>query len=56
MLAGITGASVAHTDENVDVATDDARARWVVTVAAYAHGWEPAEQDVSRIRLQPTTP
>jgi hypothetical protein len=42
--------------ERVDVAASDARARWVTEVAAYAHGWEVADEDASRMGLRPATP
>jgi coenzyme F420-0:L-glutamate ligase/coenzyme F420-1:gamma-L-glutamate ligase len=56
LLGDPAGGEVTRTADSVVVATDDVRTRWVVEVAAYAHGWEVAGQEPSRIRLRPTTP
>jgi coenzyme F420-0:L-glutamate ligase / coenzyme F420-1:gamma-L-glutamate ligase len=55
LLIGLTGAAVTTTEETVEVVTDDPRTHWVVGVAAYAHGWEVAGQEPSRIRLRRAT-
>jgi hypothetical protein len=39
----------------VEIEEIDARARWVVEVAAYAHGWEATTMGVSGVRLLPAT-
>jgi coenzyme F420-0:L-glutamate ligase / coenzyme F420-1:gamma-L-glutamate ligase len=55
LLAGLTGAEVVASPDEVTVRTDDQRMRWVAEVAAYAHGWESDDLG-SRIRLRPVTP
>jgi coenzyme F420-0:L-glutamate ligase / coenzyme F420-1:gamma-L-glutamate ligase len=56
ILASLTGAEVDLDSGSLAVVTDDARARWVVEVAAYAHGWRVAGTDPSRILLRPGSP
>jgi len=56
LLADLTGEQVAQAGDSVDVSGDDPRTRWVTEVAAYAHGWEVADEEPSRIRLRPGTP
>jgi coenzyme F420-0:L-glutamate ligase/coenzyme F420-1:gamma-L-glutamate ligase len=56
VLAGLVGAPVDPADDGLVVDAGDPRARWAVEVAAYAHGWEVAALDGSRIRLRPSTP
>jgi coenzyme F420-0:L-glutamate ligase/coenzyme F420-1:gamma-L-glutamate ligase len=56
VLAGLTGTEVGRGDDAVVVTTDDSRAGWMVEVAAYAHGWEVATREASRIRLRPVAP
>ncbi|HET8665382.1 MAG TPA: coenzyme F420-0:L-glutamate ligase [Nocardioides sp.] len=64
LLRGLLG-ETAHsevTQEHGDVAvvTGEPQARWVAEVAAYAHGWEVADDldtpEPSRVRLRPGTP
>jgi coenzyme F420-0:L-glutamate ligase / coenzyme F420-1:gamma-L-glutamate ligase len=55
LLGDLTGTEVTRTADAVLMATDEPRARWVAEVAAYAHGWEVAGQEPSRIRLRPAT-
>ena len=56
ILASLTGAEVDLDSGSLAVVTDEARARWVVEVAAYAHGWRVAGTETSRIELRPGTP
>jgi coenzyme F420-0:L-glutamate ligase/coenzyme F420-1:gamma-L-glutamate ligase len=56
LLAELTGTGAARTGDEVVVDTDEPRTRWVVEVAAYAHGWDVVEVEPSRIRLRPATP
>jgi coenzyme F420-0:L-glutamate ligase/coenzyme F420-1:gamma-L-glutamate ligase len=55
LLGDLTGAEVTRAADEVVVATADPRTGWVAEVAAYAHGWEVAGHESSRIRLQPAT-
>ena len=55
-LTGLTGAEVVPGAGEVTLRTGDPRTRWVVEVAAYAHGWETESEAPSRIRLRPVTP
>ncbi len=52
----LTGVATTHSGDDVVVETDEPRVRWVVEVAAYAHGWEAAATEQTRIRLRPATP
>ena len=56
MLTDLTGAEVVREAGEMTVRTDDPRTRWVVQVAAYAHGWRTENEAPSRIRLRPGTP
>ncbi len=56
MLTDLTGVEVVPGAGELTVRTDDPRTRWVVEVAAYAHGWETESEAQSRVRLQPVTP
>ena len=56
MLTDLTGVEAVAADDEVAFRTDDPRVRWVVEVAAYAHGWQAESEAPSRIRLQPVTP
>jgi coenzyme F420-0:L-glutamate ligase len=56
LLAELTGATTTRGGDDVVVETDEPRTRWVVEVAAYAHGWKVAATEQSRIRLRPVTP
>ncbi len=56
LLAGLVGAPVERAADAVVVEADDERVGWAAEVAAYAHGWEVAARDGSRIRLRPITP
>jgi coenzyme F420-0:L-glutamate ligase / coenzyme F420-1:gamma-L-glutamate ligase len=56
VLAGLTGTEIGRADDAVMVPTTDSRTGWVVEVAAYAHGWEVATREGSRIRLRPVAP
>jgi coenzyme F420-0:L-glutamate ligase / coenzyme F420-1:gamma-L-glutamate ligase len=56
VLLALLGVEVRTTDDVVAVTTSDAAARWVAQVAAYAHGWEVAHEDASRLRLRPFAP
>jgi coenzyme F420-0:L-glutamate ligase/coenzyme F420-1:gamma-L-glutamate ligase len=55
LLGDLTGAEVTRAADEIVVATSDPRTGWVAEVAAYAHGWEVAGHESSRIRLQPAT-
>jgi coenzyme F420-0:L-glutamate ligase/coenzyme F420-1:gamma-L-glutamate ligase len=57
LLAALTGADVRRVEGSLSVATDDARSRWVVEVAAYAHGWRADERGApsSAVLLRPVT-
>lgn len=54
LLAGLTGCTVSLVSGGVQIEEIDARARWVVEVAAYAHGWEATARGVSGVRLLPS--
>jgi F420-0:gamma-glutamyl ligase len=56
VLASLTGAEVHAEPGSIAVVSDEARTRWVVEVAAYAHGWRVAGTEPSRILLRPGTP
>jgi coenzyme F420-0:L-glutamate ligase/coenzyme F420-1:gamma-L-glutamate ligase len=56
LLTALTGADVATSADRMVVATADARTRWVVEVAAYAHGWVADDTtETSRVVLRPVT-
>jgi coenzyme F420-0:L-glutamate ligase/coenzyme F420-1:gamma-L-glutamate ligase len=56
VLGDLIGTAVGRADDDLVVTTWDPRAGWVVEVAAYAHGWEVATREASRIRLRPAAP
>jgi coenzyme F420-0:L-glutamate ligase/coenzyme F420-1:gamma-L-glutamate ligase len=57
LLVTSAGVAVRHEEGgSLLVVADDPRALWTAGVAAYAHGWTIADQDVSRVRLRPVTP
>ena len=56
VLAELTGAEVLPRDGEVTVEPEDARVRWAVEVAAYAHGWAPVATDGREVRLRPFRP
>jgi coenzyme F420-0:L-glutamate ligase/coenzyme F420-1:gamma-L-glutamate ligase len=53
LLAGLTGLEVRSAAGGLSVATTDDRMRWVVEVAAYAHGWAVTESSPTQVSLQP---
>ncbi len=56
ILAELTGSAVASTHDEIEVDTDDPRARWATEVAAYAHGWVPVIGAGRGVRLRRSTP
>jgi coenzyme F420-0:L-glutamate ligase/coenzyme F420-1:gamma-L-glutamate ligase len=55
LLSGLTGSTVSLVSGGVEIEEIDARARWVVEVAAYAHGWAATAKGASGVRLSPAT-
>jgi coenzyme F420-0:L-glutamate ligase/coenzyme F420-1:gamma-L-glutamate ligase len=53
LLAGLTGLAVRSAAGGLSVATTDDQMRWVVEVAAYAHGWAVTESSPTQVSLQP---
>jgi hypothetical protein len=58
VLSALTGdaAGVRADAGGIEVVAGDVRVRWVAGVAAYAHGWEVADDDAGRVLLRPGTP
>jgi coenzyme F420-0:L-glutamate ligase/coenzyme F420-1:gamma-L-glutamate ligase len=56
VLLALLGAVVMANDDAVTVTTSDSAARWVAGVAAYAHGWDIANEDASGVQLRPSAP
>ena len=55
LLAALTGDEVRRDDDGLSVPAADAEVRWLVEVAAYAHGWTVTDSEPSRVRLRATT-
>jgi coenzyme F420-0:L-glutamate ligase/coenzyme F420-1:gamma-L-glutamate ligase len=53
VVQSLTGLAVEVDGDELSLATDDPRIRWVCEVAAYAHGWTASGDDRARIRLVP---
>jgi coenzyme F420-0:L-glutamate ligase/coenzyme F420-1:gamma-L-glutamate ligase len=53
VVRSLTGLAVEAAGDELSLATDDPRVRWVCEVAAYAHGWTASGDDPARIRLVP---
>jgi coenzyme F420-0:L-glutamate ligase/coenzyme F420-1:gamma-L-glutamate ligase len=53
VLAVLTGAEISVGAGELSLGSADQHVRWVVEVAAYAHGWEVADAEPSLLVLRP---